>query len=105
MPHVIYGYAEQTYSDDSFSSRMGYMSTLGLFWCQYGINIGIYVGQRDQYWNAYKDYINEVILPIFTRKATSQDEQVKNDNVTLQRIQELSRITDSTAKPLNSSRP
>ena len=104
MPHVIYGYAEQTYSDNSFSSRIGYMSTLGLFWCQYGINIAIYVGQRGQYWDAYKDYIHEVILPIFTFKLTSEDEKSNSDDVTLRRIQELTRTNDSAAKPLNSSR-
>ena len=68
MPHVIYGYTEHTYSEHGQSSRIMYGVTLGIFWLQYGINIVVYVGQRDQYWKALRDYVNEVMLPLFMSK-------------------------------------
>ena len=100
MPHVIYGYTEQTYSE----GRLVYGFTLGLFWLQYAINIIVYVCQRDQYWKAYKDYINEVIIPLVTLKPISKETDISsNSEYTMQRVQEL--CSNSGSKPLASSRP
>ena len=56
LPHVLYSYFDHSQSHlyDVF---------LGFYWCQYGFNIGLYVVQRAQYWNAYKLYFREVIVP------------------------------------------
>ena len=98
FPHVIYGYTAHTYSD----SNINYGLTLALFWIQYVINIAIYVGQRDQYWNAYKDYINEVIIPTITCNPGLKDRRNnENNDVTMQRVHEL---LSSVTKPLTSSR-
>ena len=39
-----------------------------MFWTQFGMNIFIYMAQRDQYWKAYKDYCREKIFPICGQK-------------------------------------
>ena len=39
-----------------------------MFWTQFGMNIFIYMAQRDQYWKAYKDYCREKIFPICYQK-------------------------------------
>ena len=56
LPHVIYSY---------FYHRQDllYDVFLGFYWLQYGFNIALYVAQRSQYWNAYKLYTREKILP------------------------------------------
>ena len=56
LPHVIYSY---------FFHRQDilYDVFLGFYWLQYGFNIALYVAQRSQYWNAYKLYTREKILP------------------------------------------
>ena len=56
LPHVIYSY---------FFHRQDilYDVLLGFYWLQYGFNIALYVAQRSQYWNAYKLYTREKILP------------------------------------------
>ena len=98
FPHVIYGYTSHTYSD----SNINYGLTLALFWIQYVINIAIYVGQRDQYWNAYKDYIREVVIPTITCNPGLKDRRVtESNNVSMKRVNEL---LSSVTKPLTSSR-
>ena len=98
FPHVIYGYTSHTYSD----SNINYGFTLALFWLQYVINIAIYVGQRDQYWNAYKDYIREVVIPTITCNPGLKDRRVnESNNVSMKRVNEL---LSSVTKPLTSSR-
>ena len=97
FPHVIYGYTAHTYSD----SDLFFGLTLALFWVQYVINIAIYVGQRDQYWNAYKDYINEVIIPTITCNPGLVTRGNNNSEITLSRVHE---ILSSVTKPLNPSR-
>ena len=94
---MIYGYTAHTYSD---SDRF-FGFTLALFWVQYVINIAIYVGQRDQYWNAYKDYINEVIIPTITCNPGLAEKGNNNSEMTLSRVHEL---FSSVTKPLNPSR-
>ena len=62
MPHVIHSYLADTF--DQNGDHL-YDVLLGVYWLQYGFNIGLYVGQRAQYWNAYKLYAREQILPMF----------------------------------------
>ena len=62
MPHVIYGYLADTF--DHRKDRL-YDVSLGVYWLQYGFNICLYVSQRAQYWNAYKLYAREQVLPRF----------------------------------------
>ena len=62
FPHMIYGYTENR---DGQNGDHIYLVTLGIYWGQYCLNIFIYILQRDQYWNAYKDFLQEQILPIF----------------------------------------
>lgn len=44
-----------------------------MFWAQFGINIFIYMAQRDQYWKAYKDYAQERVLPICFQKKRGEN--------------------------------
>ena len=98
FPHVIYGYTSKTYSDSNITFGLA----LALFWIQYIINIAIYVGQRDQYWNAYKDYIHEVIIPTITCNPGLRDRTNNESNdLTMQRVHEM---FSSVTKPLTSSR-
>ena len=83
MPMMIYGYTGKNY--DKHGDHI-YNFTLGLFWLQYAFNICIYMAQRDQYWNAYKDYINEVILRKVGYKFTREKCNVDSQS-TLRRIQ------------------
>ena len=43
-----------------------------MFWTQFGMNIFIYMAQRDQYWKAYKDYCREKIFPICGQKKRAE---------------------------------
>ena len=61
FPHVIYSYFDH-------HKHHLYDVFLGFYWLQYGFNIALYVGQRSQYWNAYKLYTREKIIPVFTKK-------------------------------------
>ena len=61
MPHVFYSYLSKSYDK---SEDHVYNVSLGVYWLQYACNICLYVAQRDQYWNAYKFYFNEKILPM-----------------------------------------
>ena len=56
LPHVIYSYFDH-------NNNNLYDFLLGFYWLQYGFNIALYVSQRAQYWNAYKLYIREKIIP------------------------------------------
>ena len=56
LPHVIYSYFDHNNNDL-------YDFLLGFYWLQYGFNIALYVSQSAQYWNAYKLYIREKIIP------------------------------------------
>ena len=60
IPHTYYGYWAAQY--DKKGDQI-YRITLGIFWLQYAFNVWIYAAQRDQYWNAYKDYISEKFIP------------------------------------------
>ena len=62
IPHVIHSYLTDTFDDDGDHL---YDILLGVYWLQYGFNIALYVTQRAQYWNAYKFYVREKILPVF----------------------------------------
>ena len=62
VPHLIHGYFIETF--DHIGDNW-YELLLGIYWLQYGFNIALYVLQRDQYWNAYKLYFRNCILPIF----------------------------------------
>ena len=60
IPHTIFAYWGPQY--DKQGDQI-FRISLGVFWLQYAFNVWIYVAQRDQYWNAYKDYIFEKLLP------------------------------------------
>ena len=59
LPHMIYTFSG-TYGS---AQDHVYDILLGWAWFPYGCNIIIYAAQRDQYWNAYKSFIQEKILP------------------------------------------
>ena len=74
IPHTYYGYWANQY--DKKGDKV-YRITLGIFWLQYAFNVWIYAAQRDQYWNAYKDYVLEKLIPINKLKTRSKE---KNNN-------------------------
>ena len=74
IPHAIYGYWATQY--DKEADQL-YRISLGVFWLQYAFNVWIYVAQRDQYWNAYKDYICEKLFRTNTHKLNPGE---KNEN-------------------------
>ena len=67
LPHVIYSYFDHNNNDL-------YDFLLGFYWLQYGFNIALYVSQRAQYWNAYKLYIREKIVPRCKKPTTEYSE-------------------------------
>ena len=74
LPHIIYGYTAHSYKKHADHI---YMFTLGLLWCQYGFNVCVYMAQRDQYWNAYKDYMQEKVLPMISCKSSCKEDNIE----------------------------
>ena len=75
IPHTYYGYWAAQY--DKASDQI-FRISLGIFWLQYAFNVWIYAAQRDQYWNAYKDYIFENLIP--GNKDRSNEIEENNNN-------------------------
>ena len=76
IPHTYYGYWAAQY--DKASDQI-FRISLGIFWLQYAFNVWIYAAQRDQYWNAYKDYIFENLIP-GNKDRSNETEENNNDN-------------------------
>ena len=76
IPHTYYGYWAAQY--DKASDQI-FRISLGIFWLQYAFNVWIYAAQRDQYWNAYKDYIFENLIP-GNKDRSNEIEENNNDN-------------------------
>ena len=76
IPHTYYGYWAAQY--DKASDQI-FRISLGIFWLQYAFNVWIYAAQRDQYWNAYKDYIFEKIIQ-GNKDRSNENEENNNDN-------------------------
>ena len=91
MPHVIYGYTGENYAENGGNT---YKFTLGLFWLQYAFNVYIYMAQKDQYWNAYKDYIEEVILSKIGYKWTRNESNFESESA-LQQMPLSSKLVQS----------
>ena len=67
MPIMLTSYFG-SYEDDDHV----YDVLLGVYWLQYGFNIALYVAQRAQYWNAYKFYLREQIIPMVSKSTPEE---------------------------------
>ena len=77
MPHVIYGYTEQPkYHEDG---DIIYVVSLGVYWLHYVFNVSFYLSQRESYWKAYKDYIQEKILPFVYKNHVEDHSKIAFD--------------------------
>ena len=75
IPHTYYGYWANQFED---KCQHVYRFSLGIFWLQYAFNVWIYAAQRDQYWNAYKDYIFDQFTSRNTRKIIEEENNNKD---------------------------
>ena len=78
IPHTYYGYWAAQY--DKASDQI-FRISLGIFWLQYAFNVWIYAAQRDQYWNAYKDYIFENLIPGNKDRSNEMEENNNNNKL------------------------
>ena len=76
IPHTYYGYWATQY--DEKKGEHIYRFSLGIFWLQYAFNVWIYAAQRDQFWNAYKDYIFDKLISRNHLQATEEENNNKD---------------------------
>ena len=65
MPHVIYSYVGNTYDQNVDHV---YNVLLAILWIPFGYNFVLYVAQKDQYWDAYKFYVEEKLRPMLYKQ-------------------------------------
>ena len=75
IPHTYYGYWATQFEK---KSEHIYRFSLGIFWLQYAFNVWIYAAQRDQFWNAYKDYILDKLFFKSLSKTTTEENNNKD---------------------------
>ena len=76
LPQYMYGYIAQPRYDQR--GDIMYTASLGVYWLHFVFNVSFYLTQQDQYRKAYKDYIQEKILPFIYKKTETTFHEESN---------------------------